>query len=304
MPSSLALRVPVDTYGRRPRSYDDLLRLAARCARDDLAGLTLVNHATQLSITLLPDALRAATRDGTPTALLRAIPALPSLLSEARYVRTTPDRRDEVSSRSVNLRDTRRTHLLASTAEIAGRAVKLLFTVRENFGGQCFLDRVTAPDAPDRRRQDGGGVDGTTTSADTDGDRGGPIPDAIEAADAADAPTATPSPPSNPAGDTVGQAYGLSKDILARYCDPQTRAPQSLAAIDTDRETYAGLQRQLADTQQSSSDPNYVLLASRASYYLYGAAICAGLADAADIPDPVIRGLMVPPSRAPFVPLR
>jgi hypothetical protein len=83
-------RVPGDALGRRPGSYDDLRRLAAQYARDHLAGLTLVNHATQHCITLTPEALGAARHDGTPTALLRAIPALPSLLSEPAMCAALP----------------------------------------------------------------------------------------------------------------------------------------------------------------------------------------------------------------------
>jgi hypothetical protein len=173
LPMPFILRVPGDTLDRRPGSYDDLRRRTARYARDRLAGLTLVNHATQLGITLTPEALTAATRDGTPSALLRAIPVLPALLLESGYVRSTPDRRDHVDIRRVNLRDTRRMHLLAATAEVDGRPVELLFTVRENFGGQGFLDRMSAPHAPDGHRQDGGGTSddagaGPPTNADSD----------------------------------------------------------------------------------------------------------------------------------------
>lgn len=146
-----------DALGR-PRSYDELCRLAARYARDRLAGLTLVNQATQLSITLTRDALAAATRAGAPAGLLRTIPVLPSLLTEARYIRSTPDRRRYVSARSTDLRDTRRVHLLVATAEIGGRPLELRFIVRENFGGQGFLDQVTAQRPSVPHRQDGGGA--------------------------------------------------------------------------------------------------------------------------------------------------
>jgi len=150
MRSPFIPEVPRDAFGRKPRSYDDLRRLAARHASDELAGLTLINHATQLAITLAPDALAAATRPGASASLLRAIAELPSLLSGALYVRTAADRqrRPEV----------RRLQLLAAGAEISGRPVELLFVVRENFNGQCFLDRVIERDLTSRRRQDGGDV--------------------------------------------------------------------------------------------------------------------------------------------------
>jgi hypothetical protein len=137
-----------DALGRRPRSYDDLCRLAARYAQEHLAGLTFVNQATQLGITLTPDALRAATRHGTSPTVLRAIPALPSLLSWALYVRSLPDRRKRP--------EVRRVYLLGASTEIAGRTVKVLLAVRENFNGQGFLDSVTARDTPARNFQDGG----------------------------------------------------------------------------------------------------------------------------------------------------
>jgi hypothetical protein len=153
-------RIPGDAFGREPRGYEGLRRLAARYARDELSGRTLANHATQLAVTLTPEALAAATRPGAPAALLRAIAELPSLLAHALYVRTVTDqqRRPEV----------RRLQLLAASAEVAGRPVKLLFVLRENFNGQCFLDRVieraspkrspgfAQAGAPERRRQDGG----------------------------------------------------------------------------------------------------------------------------------------------------
>lgn len=100
-----------DTFGREAYSRDDLRRRAARaCAA--LAGRALVNHPTQLAITLAPEALAAATGPGAPAALLRAVPELPSLLSHARYVRTIADRRRPA---------VRRLHLLAANAAIARR---------------------------------------------------------------------------------------------------------------------------------------------------------------------------------------
>lgn len=158
MYASFALRTPGETPARRFQSYDDLRRSAARYARDHLAGLTLTNRATQLGITLTPHALKEATSDGSPPALLRAIPALPTLLSQAGYVRSTPDRRDHVDIRRVDLGDTRREHLLTATADIAGRPVTLFFAVRENFGGQCFLDRVIDKVTSTRHRRGGGGL--------------------------------------------------------------------------------------------------------------------------------------------------
>jgi muramidase (phage lysozyme) len=224
-----------DALGRRPRSYDDLLRLAARYARDHLAGLTLTNHPTQLAITLTPDALRAATRDGTPTALLRAIPALPSLLSQAGYLRTTPDRRDRVDIRSRHLLDTRRVHLLAATAEIAGRPVELLFTVRENFGGQCFLDRVSERGTAARHRQDGGEApDDLISEAPDDTDDATPN-DAAVLADAGDVGATAPT--SNPSGDPANAApHSVQSDRLSAL-EANLRNPNVQAFLSTIAQT-------------------------------------------------------------------
>ncbi|HXZ01135.1 MAG TPA: hypothetical protein VEI03_14130 [Stellaceae bacterium] len=150
MPAPFTLRTPLGGFEREPRGYDDLRRLALGYAKDEFAGRTLCNHPTQLAITLSPAALAAATRPGAPSALLWAIPDLPALLSHALYVRTVADPRRRP--------DIRRVHLLAARAEIAGRPVELLFAVRETFGGQCFLDRVSERSASMRHRQDGGGI--------------------------------------------------------------------------------------------------------------------------------------------------
>jgi hypothetical protein len=92
-------------------------------------------------------------------------------------VRSTPDRCGHADIRRMNLLDTRRMHLLAATAEFDGRPAKLLFAIRENFGGQCFLDRVTVPHAPDRRRQNGGGTpDDAGADAPASADNGSPTP--------------------------------------------------------------------------------------------------------------------------------
>ncbi|HXZ01138.1 MAG TPA: hypothetical protein VEI03_14150 [Stellaceae bacterium] len=161
MPAAFTLRTPLGGFEREPRGYDDLRRLALRYAKDELAGRTLCNHATQLAITLSPAALAAATRPGAPSALLWAIPDLPALLSHALYVRTVADPRRRP--------DIRRVHLLAARAEIAGRPAELLFAVRETFGGQCFLDRVSERGTSARGRQDGGEVqDDAGTNSTTD----------------------------------------------------------------------------------------------------------------------------------------
>lgn len=66
MPAPFALRLSRDGFDREARS-DDLRRLAARYARDELAGRILAHHPTQLAIRLAPEALAAATRPGAPS---------------------------------------------------------------------------------------------------------------------------------------------------------------------------------------------------------------------------------------------
>jgi hypothetical protein len=52
--------------GRYYPDDDRAVRHAARQACERLAGLTVVNHATQLAITLAPEALEAAAAPGMP----------------------------------------------------------------------------------------------------------------------------------------------------------------------------------------------------------------------------------------------
>ncbi|HXZ01140.1 MAG TPA: hypothetical protein VEI03_14160 [Stellaceae bacterium] len=197
MPAPFTLRTPLGGFEREPRGYDDLRRLALRYAKDELAGRTLCNHATQLAITLSPAALAAATRPGAPSALLWAIPDLPALLSHALYVRTVADPRRRP--------DIRRVHLLAARAEIAGRPVELLFAVRETFGGQCFLDRVSERGASTRGRQDGGETPDDTSGAVSDS------PDSRLVADAGAADSTTsdaPEPKATPVNAGIQTAQG------------------------------------------------------------------------------------------------
>jgi len=150
MRSPVIWRVPDDALGSKPIAYDDLVRRAARYARGALAGRTLINHATQLAITLTPAALETATRWGAPTALLKAIPALPSLLSHALYVRSDADPQRRA--------DVRRVHLLRTRAAVGDWRVELLFAVRETSGGHGFLDRVSARSTRLPHRGTGGGT--------------------------------------------------------------------------------------------------------------------------------------------------
>jgi Large polyvalent protein-associated domain 3 len=155
MSSSLRPKLATDAA----RGTADGRRNAARHAGQELAGFTLINQATQLAITLAPEALATATKPEVSAVLLNAIPEIPCLLSQARYVRTAADPRRRG--------DVRRLYILATEVELAGRPAELLFVVRETRNGQCFLDRLTARNACEPGRQDGGGAPDATLSAST-----------------------------------------------------------------------------------------------------------------------------------------
>jgi Large polyvalent protein-associated domain 3 len=158
MPVDVVARVTNDELGRVPSNYLDLVNLAARYVREQLAGRTVVNHATQLAITMPASSLSATTQVGAPRELLLALPALPAMLSHGGYVRTVAN----ASRRG----DVRRRHLFAAAVDVVGRRIEMLLVVRENFGGQCFFERMTEQRVP-RRRQDGGSIADTSAGFDS-----------------------------------------------------------------------------------------------------------------------------------------
>lgn len=130
--------------------------LLTNYAHRRLAGLTVVNSSTQLAVTLTDDGLKAATKRGTPANLLRAIPALPAMLSHARYIGTFADPQER--------RDVRRLHVFDSDVAIASQpAFEVRLVARENFKSQCFFDRMLKGRATRRRRDAGGWVPESTT---------------------------------------------------------------------------------------------------------------------------------------------
>jgi hypothetical protein len=142
--------IRLDSNSRNRGGYGDLVKRAERYARERLAGLTVINHATQLAITLTPNALKAATAPGAPAELLRLLPHLPQILSHALYIRTTADPLGRPGVRQV--------HVLGTSPAAAGRPPEVLFRVRENFQSQCFLDRIALRRIPKRRLAGGGDV--------------------------------------------------------------------------------------------------------------------------------------------------
>jgi hypothetical protein len=153
--------------GRYRADDDTSFRHAAREARERLAGLTVINHATQLAITLTPQALEAAAAPGMPADLLRILPHLDQLLSDALYVRMIAD--------PLKRRGVRRVYVLASPSASPGRSPEVVFRVRENFQNQCFLDRIALRRGARHRRANGGDVpDGDTGAAPTGKAAAGP----------------------------------------------------------------------------------------------------------------------------------
>jgi hypothetical protein len=127
-------------------SHDLLRQRATRFAREHLIGLTVINHATQLAITLTADALVTTTSRRIPPDLLRLFPRLPEMLSSALYLGTSadPQRRSSI----------RRLYVLVARGAAAGRDV--FFTICENHQSQCFLDRLDVEDQTAHFRSAGG----------------------------------------------------------------------------------------------------------------------------------------------------
>jgi hypothetical protein len=138
--------------GRYDADDDHLVERAARQACERLAGLTVINHATQLAITLTPEALKAAAAPGMPAELLRILPHVPQLLSDALYVRIIAD--------PLKRRGVRRLYILANSSADPGRTRDVVFRVRENLRSQCFLDRVALRHIAEHHRADGGEIPG------------------------------------------------------------------------------------------------------------------------------------------------
>jgi hypothetical protein len=109
--------------------------------------------------------LNRATDAGTPPALLLALPALPAMLAQARYLGSAP----------VGPRDStaRRLHLFAAAVTIAGHPIECWLIVRQNRLGRLFFQHLLPQDPPAVPRQVGGGTpdadgsDPSSSSTDT-----------------------------------------------------------------------------------------------------------------------------------------
>jgi hypothetical protein len=75
--------------------------------------------------------------------MLLAVPAIPAMLAEARYLGSAPDplRRPDIA----------KVHGFASAVEIGERRIDVVMVVRENRQGRLFLDRVEPREAAGAR---------------------------------------------------------------------------------------------------------------------------------------------------------
>ncbi len=149
MSSRLATRITGKELGARLRNYGHLQGLAARYARDRLDGRAVVNRATQQPILLdWRRGLSRTTAPGTAPELLLSLPALPSLLANARYLGSgeDPPRRS----------DLRRTHGFGAIVDVIGRPIELCLVIQEDGCGYLVFDRILSRAPLIAPREDGG----------------------------------------------------------------------------------------------------------------------------------------------------
>jgi len=190
MSSRLAARITGEELGMRPRDYGHLQGLAARYAQARFDGRAVVNRATRQPILLdWRRGLSGATAPGTAPELLLSLPALPSLLANARYLGSSEDPRRRP--------DVRQTHGFGAMVDVIGRPIQLCLVTREDGCGRLVFDGVLSrapliapredggvlPDGPGARsqalhavlarahlparRQDGGEADGANDESET-----------------------------------------------------------------------------------------------------------------------------------------
>ena len=149
MSSRLAARVTGKELGVRPRNYGHLQGLAARYARARLDGHAVVNRATQQPILLdWRRGLRKTTAPGTAPEVLLSLPALPSLLANARYLGSGEDPRC--------CSDVRQTRGFGAMVDVIGRPIELWLVAKEDGRGCLVFDRVLSRAPLIAPREDGG----------------------------------------------------------------------------------------------------------------------------------------------------
>jgi hypothetical protein len=127
-----------------PTSYGHLQMMTARYARAHLDGRSVVNRETHAPVALSwQRGIDQIAVPGKPVATLLAVPAIPEMLAQARYLGSAPDpqHRPDVS----------RVHGFTSAVEIGGRRLDVLMVVRENRQGKLVLDRMEPYAAADAR---------------------------------------------------------------------------------------------------------------------------------------------------------
>jgi hypothetical protein len=103
--------------------------------RAHLDGRSVVNRETHVPIALAWErGIDQIAVPGKPVAILLAVPAIPEMLAQARYLGSVPDPQHRV--------DVSRVHGFASAVEIGGRRRDVVMIVRENRQGKLVLDRM------------------------------------------------------------------------------------------------------------------------------------------------------------------
>jgi hypothetical protein len=149
MSSRLAARITGTELGVRPRNYGHLQGLAARYARARLDGRAVVNRATQQPILLdWRRGLSEATAPGSAPELLLSLPALPSLLANARYLGSGEDPRRRP--------DVQQLHSFGATVDVTGRPIELRLIAREDRHGRLYVDGIVPCSPLVAPRADGG----------------------------------------------------------------------------------------------------------------------------------------------------
>ncbi|HEV8027359.1 MAG TPA: hypothetical protein VGP50_08000 [Stellaceae bacterium] len=132
--------------------------MAARYARQRLDGHAVVNRQTGARIGLdWERGLKNATAPGMPPALLLAVPAIPAMLAQARYLRALVPRPPYPPH-------VLRYRAFAARAEIGGRRVDAILIVQEDRQHRMYLDRVLGGEGPPRRDAGGANPDAPSST--------------------------------------------------------------------------------------------------------------------------------------------
>jgi hypothetical protein len=149
MSSRLAARITGKELGVLPRNYGHLQGLAARYARARLDGRAVVSRATRQPILLdWRRGLSEATAPGTAPELLLSLPALPSLLANARYLGSSGQPR--------RCSGAQQTHGFGAMVDVIGRPIELCLVTREDGHGRLVFNGILSQAPLIAPREDGG----------------------------------------------------------------------------------------------------------------------------------------------------